>query len=243
MSFCWESECLYIWMFVCCECEVSSVCVGSHGGGRGTLLAVSGDQRAGRHLGGGAAWWTFPPSILSCSPVVCLTPPLRVGRALKMKERECMRKAITGCALIRDLYSHLNHFQLCSSFMTSCLLSAPIEISRTFFSICSCGSIVKSIPPSLYLIILLHIQPISLTLTFTPTYIKPMYSGCCVSSLLPFSCFTSYDKYLYLYLFAVTCVIFSFIIPFLMSNMLEEAWYLRFLFSLSKTPTLLLCLW
>lgn len=73
-------------------------CVWSHGGRRGALL-VSRDQRAGRHLGSGAAWRTFPPRILSCSPVVCLTPSLRVGGAWRKTERECIRKSINSCDL------------------------------------------------------------------------------------------------------------------------------------------------
>lgn len=70
-----------------------SVCW-SHSGRGGTLLAVWGDQRACWHLGSGAAWRTFPPRILPCSPVVCLTAPLGVGGAYRNKSERCTRMSL-----------------------------------------------------------------------------------------------------------------------------------------------------
>lgn len=76
---------------------ISSMGIRSHGGGCATLLAVGRGQRTGRHLGGGAAWWTLPPRILPCWPVVCLTSPFGVGGAWKKKKkkgRQCVRPAL-----------------------------------------------------------------------------------------------------------------------------------------------------
>lgn len=67
---------------------ISSMGIRSHGGGCATLLAVGRGQRTGRHLGGGAAWWTLPPRILPCWPVVCLTSPFGVGGAWEKKKKK-----------------------------------------------------------------------------------------------------------------------------------------------------------
>lgn len=85
-----------IWL----KCKyISGMGIRSHGGGCATLLAVGRGQRTGRHLGGGAAWWTLPPRILPCWPVVCLTSPFGVGGAWEKKEDSASDQHLIGLNL------------------------------------------------------------------------------------------------------------------------------------------------
>lgn len=75
----------------------------SYSGRCRTLLAIGGDQRARWDLGGGAAWWSFPPRILGYSTVVSLTPSLGVGRGA-WKGRSTSGRSLSWCAMVSVLY-------------------------------------------------------------------------------------------------------------------------------------------